>query len=158
MKKILLTLAPAMILFASCKTGNIKEPEYREIRNVSIKDVGLLKTTAGLDIVYYNPNNFGVQLNDADGDVYIDNILLGRFSLDEKVDVKKRREFIVPAILKLNNISAFINHQDIWNKNQATIRIEGKARMKKSGYSTDVPFKYEGMQDIQKLKELVIKK
>ena len=158
MKKILLTIAPAMILFASCKTSNIQEPEYREIRNVSIKDVGLLKTTAGLDIVYYNPNNFGVQVNDADGDVYVDNILLGRFSLDEKIDVKKRKEFVVPAILKLNNLNAFINHQEIWNKKEAKIRIEGKARMKKAGYSTDVPFKYEGMQDIEKLKELVLKK
>src|SRR6187401_3479841 len=97
MKKILLTLAPAIILFASCKTSNIQEPEYREIRNVSIKDVGLLKTTAGLDLIYYNPNNFGVQLNEADGNVYVDNILLGRFSLDEKIDVKKRKEFVVPA-------------------------------------------------------------
>jgi len=116
MKKILLTLAPAIILFASCKTSNIQEPEYREIRNVSIKDVGLLKTTAGLDLIYYNPNNFGVQLNEADGNVYVDNILLGRFSLDEKIDVKKRKEFVVPATLKLNNLNAFINHQEIWNK------------------------------------------
>lgn len=158
MKKILLTIAPAIILFASCKTANIKEPEYREIRNVSIKDVGLLKTTAGLDIVYYNPNNFSVQLNDADGEVYVDNILLGRFSLDEKVDVKKRREFVVPALLKLNNLNALINHQELWNKKQAKIRIEGTARMKKAGYSTDVPFKYEGMQDIEKIKELVKKR
>ena len=158
MKKILLTLAPAIILLVSCKTSNIKEPEYREIRDVRIKDVGLLKTTAGLDIVYYNPNNFGVQVNDADGNVYVDNILLGRFSLDEKVDVKKHKEFVVPASLKLNNLNAFLNHQELWNKKEAKIRIEGKARMKKAGYSTEVPFKYEGMQDIEKLKELVLKK
>ena len=158
MKKILLTLAPAMILFASCKTSNIREPEYREIRDVRIKDAGLLKTTAGLDIVYYNPNNFGVQVNDADGDVYVDNILLGRFSLDEKIDVKKHKEFVVPAVLKLNNLNAFINHKEIWNKKEAKIRIEGRARMKKAGYSTDVPFKYEGIQNIENLKELVLKK
>jgi LEA14-like dessication related protein len=117
-----------------------------------------LKTTAGLDIVYYNPNNFGVQVNDADGDVYVDNILLGRFSLDEKIDVKKHKEFVVPAILKLNNLNAFINHKEIWNKKEAKIRIEGRARMKKAGYSTDVPFKYEGIQNIENLKELVLKK
>jgi LEA14-like dessication related protein len=158
MKKILLTLAPAIILFASCKTANIKKPEYREFRNISIKDVGLLKTTAGLDIVYYNPNNFGVQINDAAGDVYIDNILLGRFDLDEKVEVKKRREFVVPALIKINNLSALTNHKDIWNKKQAKIRIEGKARVKKAGYSTEVPIHYEGMQDIEKLKDIFSKK
>jgi LEA14-like dessication related protein len=154
MKKILYTLAPALFLLASCKTSNIKEPEYREIRDVKIKDVGLLKTTAGLDIVYYNPNSFGVQINDAIGDVYVDNIHLGRFDLDEKVEVRKRREFVVPALIKINNLSALANHRDIWNKKQARIRIEGKARVKKSGFSVEVPIKYEGMQDIEKLKEL----
>jgi len=158
MKKIIFTLTPVLLFLVSCKTSNIQEPEYREIRDVRIKDVGLLKTTAGLDLVYYNPNSFGVQINDADGNVYIDNILLGRFDLDEKVEVKKRREFVVPAIIKLNNLNAFVNHKDIWNKKQAKIRIEGKARVKKSGYSTEVPINYEGMQDIEKLKEIFSKK
>lgn len=158
MKKIIFTLTPVLVLLVSCKTANIKEPEYREIRDVRLKDVGLFKTTAGLDIVYYNPNSFGVQINDAAGDVYIDNILLGRFDLDDKVEVKKRREFVVPALLKINNLSALTNHRDIWNKKQAKIRIEGKARVKKSGFSTEVPINNEGVQDIEKLKELVSKK
>lgn len=158
MKKILLAFAPFLFVLVSCKTGNIKEPEYREIRDVRIKDVGLLKTTAGLDIVYYNPNSFGVQINDAAGDVYIDDIHLGRFDLDEKVEVKKRREFVVPALIKINNLNAFTNHKDIWNKKQAKIRIEGKARVKKSGFSTEVPIRYEGMQDIEKLKEMFPRK
>jgi LEA14-like dessication related protein len=158
MKKIFFTLSPVLLFLASCSTSNIKEPEYREIRDVRLKDVGLFKTTAGLEIVYYNPNSFGVQINDAAGDVYIDNILLGRFDLDQKVEVKKRREFVVPASLKINNLTALTKHKDIWNKKQAKIRIEGKARVKKSGYSTEVPINYEGIQDIEKLKELVSKK
>ena len=93
MKKILFTLAPAVLFLASCKTSEIREPEYRDIRDVRITDVGLFKTTAGLNLVYYNPNAFKVQLNDASGDVYIDNIHLGRFKLDEKVQVSSVQKF-----------------------------------------------------------------
>jgi len=154
MKKLILNLAPAILLLASCKTSDLKEPEYRDIRDIRVIDVGLLKTTAGLNLVYYNPNNFGLTVNDAAGDVYIDNIHIGRFELDDKVQVSKRREFVVPALIKVNNLSAITNHKDIWNKKEAKIRIEGPARVKKSGFTKEVPIRYEGMQNIEKLKSI----
>lgn len=157
MKRLLLMLAPVSLLLVSCKTGQIREPEYREIRGVRIMDVDLLHTTAGLDLVYYNPNDFGVQINEARGDVYIDGMHLGRFGMDDKVQVGKRKEFVVPAVIKLDNISAIKNHRDIWNKENAVIRIEGIARLKKSGYTKEIPIKYEGMQNIQQLKSIVKK-
>ena len=155
MKKLLLLLAPAFLFFISCKTGQIRGPEYREIRGVRIMDVDLLHTTAGLDLVYYNPNDFGVQLNEASGDVYIDGMHLGRFGINDKVKVGKRTEFVVPAVIKLDNISAIRNHKDIINKQEAVIRIEGFARVKKSGYSKEVPIRYEGRQNIEKLRSIV---
>lgn len=155
MKKILLMLAPAIILLVSCKSGNIKEPEYREIRNIRLMDVGLLQTTAGLDLVYYNPNNFGVQLSDARGDVYIDDMYFGRFSIQDKVAVRKHDEFIVPAVIKMDNIGAIKNHRDIWKKKTAVIRIEGFATMRKAGFNKQVPIKYEGTQDLERLRSIV---
>jgi LEA14-like dessication related protein len=157
MKRILLTLVPAILLLAACKTSRIQEPEYREIRGVRIMDVDLLHTTAGLDLVYYNPNDFNVQLNEVRGDVYIDGVRLGRFGINDKVDVRKRREFVVPAVIRLDNISAIKNHRDIWKKKDAVIRIEGIARVKRSGYVKDVPINYEGKQNIEQLRSLVSK-
>ena len=155
MKRLILVLAPAALFFASCQSGNIKEPEYREIRDVHIMDVGLLQTTAGLDLVYYNPNDFGVQLANARGDVYIDDMFFGRFGIQDKVMVRKHQEFIVPAIIKMDNISAIKNHREIWKKKQAMIRIEGFATMKKAGFNKEVPIKYEGIQDIERLRAIV---
>jgi len=155
MKRLILVLAPAALFLASCKSGNIKEPEYREIRDVRIMDVGILQTTAGLDLVYYNPNDFGVQLANARGDVYIDDMFFGRFGIQGKVAVRKHQEFIVPAIIKMDNISAIKNHREIWKKKQAMIRIEGFATMKKAGFNKEVPIKYEGIQDIERLRAIV---
>ena len=155
MKRLLLFLAPAALFLGSCKSERIKEPEYREIQNVRIMDVGLLQTTAGLDLVYYNPNDFGVTLSEARGDVYIDNMFFGRFGISDKVSVRKHQEFIVPTVLKMDNISAVKNHRDIFKKKQAMIRIEGFATVKKAGFNKEVPIKYEGIQDIERLRSLV---
>jgi LEA14-like dessication related protein len=157
MKALLFTFGLAFIFLSSCSTARVQEPEYRDIRNLSLRDVGVLTSTAGIELIYYNPNNFGLQLTDARGDVYIDNAYLGRFDLGEKVDVKKRSEFIVPALIKVDMIGAILNQRDIFKKKEALVRIEGFARVKKAGFSKDVPIKYEAMQNIERLRTLVSK-
>jgi len=155
MKRLILIVAPAALFLVSCKSENIKEPEYREIQNVRITEVGLLQTTAGLDLVYYNPNDFGVTLSQARGDVYIDNMYFGRLNISDKVAVRKHQEFIIPVELKIDNISAVKNHSDIFKKKQALIRIEGFATLQKAGFNKEVPIKYEGIQDIERLRAIV---
>ena len=156
MKTIISTLGLGIVLFlSSCKSSDVQEPEYRDIRNIRLVDVGVLQSTAGIDLIYYNPNNFGVTLSEARGDVYIDNEYLGRFSLEEKVQVGKRSEFVVPALIKLDMIGAFKNHRDLYKKKEALIRIDGVARVKKSGFSKDVPIKYESIQNLEKFRAMV---
>lgn len=155
MKRLLLILIPVAIFLVSCKSGNIKEPEYREIQNVHIEKVGLLQTTAGFDMVYYNPNDFGVQLTNARGDIYIDNMYFGRFTIKDKVSVRKHQEFIVPALIQMDNVSAIKNHKEIFQKKQAVIRIEGFATVRKAGFTKEVPIKYDGIQGLERLRAIV---
>lgn len=155
MKTIISTLALGVVLLSSCGTANIKEPEYRDIREIKLIEVGLLQSTAGIDLVYYNPNNFSVQLSEARGDVYVDNAYLGRFSLDDKVRVGKRSEFIVPAVIKLDMIGAIKNQREILKKKEVLVRIDGIARVKKAGVSRDLPIKFEAMQNIERFRSLI---
>ena len=155
MKRLIFTLIIGTIFFASCKTGNVREPEYRDIRNIRLVQLGVLQSTAGVDLIYYNPNNFGVELSDARGDVYIDDQYLGRFGLDEEVQVGKRSEFLVPAIIKVDMLGAVLNHRELYKKKEAMIRIEGLARVRKAGITKDIPIKYEQMQNIEKFRSLV---
>jgi LEA14-like dessication related protein len=157
MKRITFTLLAGLVLLASCGSRDIKEPEFRDIQNVHLVDVGLLQTTAAIDLVYYNPNNTAVQLTDARGDVYVDNAYLGHFTLGDKVQVGKRLEFIVPALIKLDNIGAIKNQKDILKKKDVLIRINGTARVKKSGFSQEVPISYESMQSVDRLRSIVIR-
>lgn len=158
MKSIISTLTVlfiGLVFISSCKSENVKEPEFRDISNVRLVELGVLQSTAGIDLIYYNPNNFGVQLSEARGDVYVDNAYLGRFGLEEKVQVGKRSEFVVPALIKLDMIGAVKNQRELLKKKEVLVRIDGIARVKKAGFSRDVPIKYEAMQNIEKLRSLV---
>ena len=155
MKTMIPAILISLIVFSSCGTANVKEPEYRDIREVRLLELGLLQSTAGVDLIYYNPNNFGVQVTEARGDVYIDNAYLGRFGLDEKVQVPKRSEFIVPAIVKLDMIGAIKNQREIIKKKEAMVRIEGVARVKKAGITREIPIHFESLQNIERFRTLI---
>jgi LEA14-like dessication related protein len=156
MKTFISTLFLGLIvILASCGTSNVKEPEYRDIRDVRLVDFGVLNSTAGVDFVYYNPNDFGVTIADARGDVYLDGHYFGRFSLANNVSVKKRSEFVIPALIKVDMIGAIKNQREIFKKKEAVIKIDGFATVKKSGFSKDIPIKYESLQNIEKFRSLV---
>src|SRR5688500_1858755 len=107
MKTLSTILVAATLHLGACQsTRNLSEPEFRDISDVRVIEVGLLKTTAGANMIYYNPNNTGIQLSSARGDVYIENTYFGSFTLDQEVAVRKRSEFILPVTLKIDNLNA----------------------------------------------------
>ncbi len=157
MKTVISTLALALIVvFSSCRsTRDVSEPEFRDISNIRLVKVGVLQTTAGADLVFYNPNDFGISLANARGDVYLDNSFFGRFELADRVSVRKHSEFVVPVTFKLDNIGAIRNQRDIYKKKEAMLRIDGYALVKKSGFSKEIPIRYEHMQNIDRLRSIV---
>ena len=145
----------ALIILSSCGTNNVKEPEYRDIRNIRLINLGPLQSTAAVDLVYYNPNSFGVQVTAARGDIYIDSSYFGQFELDEKVQVKKRSEFILPATVKVDMIGVIKNQGELYKKKEALVKIQGTAMVKKSGFSKEIPISYEHMENIERFRTLV---
>ena len=155
MKSVLTVLTVALVVLSSCGTNNVKEPEYRDIRNIRLISLGPLESTAGVDLIYYNPNDFGVQVSMARGDIYVDNNYFGKFELNDKVSVKKRSEFILPATVKVDMVGAVKNQRDLYKKKEALVKIEGMATVKKAGFSKDIPIKFEQIEDLGKFRTLV---
>jgi LEA14-like dessication related protein len=157
MKKTIIAIASTTIVLSACRSSNVQEPEFRDVQNVRLVNVGVLNSTAGVDLVYYNPNKFSVQLTSARGDVYVDNNYLGKFSLNDKVSISKNSEFIIPAMISVDNLGLLKNQKDIYKKKEVMIRIEGMAQLKKAGLTKSVPVKYEGLQNLDKFRSLVSK-
>jgi LEA14-like dessication related protein len=156
MKTLSTILVAVALIFASCQSArNVSEPEFRDISDIRLIEVGLLKTTAGANMIYYNPNNFGINLSSARGDVYVENVYFGSFDLNQEVRVNKRSEFILPVTLKIDNINALKDQGNILKKKEALVRIEGFALVRKSGFSKEIPIRYEQMQNVDRLRALI---
>ena len=56
-----------LVLLPSCRT---KGYGFREIRNVGIESLGFTSSKLTAELEYYNPNNFGLELNRTDVDVF----------------------------------------------------------------------------------------
>lgn len=149
-------LVASVLIFSACSSvKNVSQPEFRDIGDVTLIETGLLKTTVGANMIYYNPNNFGIKLSSARGDVYLDNMYFGTFDLAEQVQVKKHAEFVLPVMLKIDNISALKNNVDIFKKKEALVRIEGHALVNKAGFSKDIPIRFEQVQNLDRLRAIV---
>jgi LEA14-like dessication related protein len=156
MKTLSTIVIISALLFGACQGAkNVSQPEFRDISNVRVMEIGLLNTTAGANMIYYNPNNFGIQLSSARGDVYIENKYFGSFTLDQEVAVRKRSEFMLPVTIKIDNLNAMKDQGNILKKKEAMVRIEGFAFVRKAGFSKEIPIRYEQMQNIDRLRALV---
>lgn len=155
MKTMIFTLGITAIFLTSCKAyKEIQQPEFRDVQNVRLIDMGLLESKAGADLVFYNPNAFNVTLTSARGDIYVDNKYIGRFETSDKVAIKKRNEFIIPTTLKLDNVSLLRDQNEIYKKKEVLIRVDGTARFNKSGIGKEMPIRYERMESVDKLRTI----
>jgi len=108
--------------------------------------LGFASSTIKVDLLYYNPNNFGLQLKDTDLDVYLDSNYLGHSAQEYQITIPKRAEFILPFEVNvdmknmLKNALSTIIGKEVWVKVTGTVRL-GKANIFKT-----FPVNYEGLQ------------
>ena len=57
-----------------------------------------------------------------------------------------------------DNIGAIKNQNEIYKKKEVMIRIDGVASLSKTGFSKEIPIKYEKMESVDKLRSLVSRK
>lgn len=134
------------IVVTSCRTP--KDLEFREFKNLKLENMGFSSSRVSVDLIYYNPNNFGLELKQTDFDVYIDKNFLGHSAQDLQVSVKKRNEFVLPLKLDLdmknlikNGLTAFLNKT-------VTIRVVGKVKVGKAGVFKSFPVDYSTIQTL----------
>ena len=141
MKTCFIFFILCIILF-SCASP--KDFEYREVRNIKLDKFGFDKTSLALDLVYFNPNNFGVDLKKVDADVYIDNKYLGKMNLDTSMHISKKSDFILPSKISLDIKELYKNALNLIASNEVLVTVKGTTRVGKAGLFRTVPFTYEG--------------
>ncbi|HRE38204.1 MAG TPA: LEA type 2 family protein [Chitinophagaceae bacterium] len=147
----LIASLPLQIAFVLASCGSIKEPDLRGIENVRVDKINSATSTMRLDLRYFNPNKFRVKLKNASGDAWLEGKKLGSFSLDSAVNVSPKSDFTLPVTLEVDMKRVLSNTLTLLLSNEVTLKIDGTARIGKSGITINYPLKYEGKQKLSEL-------
>jgi LEA14-like dessication related protein len=134
----------ALLLFTVFSCAKPQSFDYRDIRNFKVDKLGFDKSTISMELVYFNPNNFGVQLRKVDCDVYIEDKYLGKYLLDTLMDIPKKAEFVLPSKMDVDMKNVFKNTFSVLFGKDVLIKVKGTTRVGKGGVYINVPVNYEG--------------
>jgi len=120
--------------------------EYRGMQNLKIDSIGLESSKISLELVYFNPNNFGVDLRNVNCDVYINHNYLGKYVLDTVMHIARRSEFSIPSSMNVDMKNIFKNAIGTFLSRQVLVEIKGSTKVGKSGFFITVSFTYSAME------------
>jgi LEA14-like dessication related protein len=148
MKTIRLLLLLLLVVFiTSCSRP--KDLQYRDVRNFSVKSLGIRETTIGLDMEYYNPNNFSLQMKGGNIDVFMNDQYLGKAALDNKITIPKLNTFLIPVALTVDLKSMLTNSLQLLVKKDVTIKMKGFVKVGKGGVFINVPVDFVTQQRVE---------
>lgn len=136
-----------MLLLLSCAAP--KAFEYRDVRNVKLDKMGFDKTTLNMELVYFNPNKFGLELKKVDAEVYIDNHYLGKMILDTNMHIPKNQEFVLPSKIAIDLKGLYKNALNLMISNEVLVSVKGTTKVGKAGMFKTVPFTYEARHQMK---------
>jgi LEA14-like dessication related protein len=128
--------------FYSCKKP--QSFDYKDLKNFRLENVGADKARVSMDLVYFNPNNYGVNLKNVNCDIFLDSSFVGKFVLDTMMRIPKNSEFTVPAKMDVDVKNIFKNSLNLLFNKDVKIAAKGSTRVGKGGLYVTIPFNYEG--------------
>ncbi len=117
--------------------------EYREVKHVQLKHLGLSKTAVNLDLTYYNPNDYGVNLKKVDCEIFLNQSYLGKYLLDTSMHIAGKSVFVIPVSVEFNMGDILKRGTSIFLNKEALIGVKGTTRVGKMGIYRNIPIQYE---------------
>jgi LEA14-like dessication related protein len=139
---LLLSLLFTFVFMSSCREP--KELEYRDFKNLSSEKLGFSSSVFNIDLVYYNPNNFGLDLKRTNLDIYIDNNYLGHTEQDYQIHIPKRGEFTLPVKIDVDMKNAYKNALPALFGKEVMLKVTGKIKIGKANVYKTFDVNYEG--------------
>ena len=120
--------------------------EYKTYHNFSVEKLGFNTSAIKLDLEYYNPNNFGMQLKNSDLDIFIDGNLFGHSSFDTLIRIPRRDTFLLPVKFDVEMQNIFKNALSTLMGKEVIVKLTGKLRIGKANLFMTLPVNYESKQ------------
>jgi len=145
-------LLPLLLVLLGTGCAQVRDPEFKRVGNFKMKSIDLSKTTIGFNVTYFNPNNFGVTVKEAQADVYLDSTYLGKFSQDSTVAVYKNADFTIPFSGAIPLKTALQLDLKNLSEKEVTLRADGSVRVGKAGIFVTRPVHYSARQRLNELR------
>jgi Late embryogenesis abundant protein len=144
MKKFHGWILACTLVFLSCSSP--KALEYKTYHNFAISKLGFNNSTIRLDLEYYNPNNYGLQLRSTDLDIFVNGNLLGHSAMDTLIRIPKRDTFSIPVAFDVDMQNFYKNAFNTLTGKEVLIKLTGKVRVGKANVFMSFPVNYESKQ------------
>jgi LEA14-like dessication related protein len=148
MKRFITPLPSLLLLFifflSSCREP--KDLVYKEFKNLSTEKLGFSSSVIKVDLVYYNPNNFGLELKRTDLDVFIDGNFLGHTSQEYQIHIPRKGDFTLPLKIDVDMKNVYKNALPTLLGKEVLVKLTGKVKLGKAGVYKSFPVNYESKQ------------
>lgn len=148
-KKLVLLVAPLLVLVVSC--AKPKGFDYLGFEQVKVLSWGLKESVVGFQVKLYNPNNYKMQLREANVDIHLNGTFLGHSDFDTLLLIPGNDTFYVPVKMTVETSSAIQGLMASARDTAVIIKIDGKARIGKGGLFFNYPIRYEGKPNLVQL-------
>jgi LEA14-like dessication related protein len=148
MRKLSLVVLLPLVAVACAKPTGFN---YLGVKNFKVMQFGLKKSTVGADAEFYNPNKYPVTMKGGSVDVYVNNNFFGKTTLDSTIQVPKKDTFLLPIVLNVDmSATAMGLIQTLASgADSVFIKLDGSAKIGRSGIFINYPIRYQGMQKIR---------
>jgi Late embryogenesis abundant protein len=141
---LLFPIICTLLIMTSCRAP--KELEYRSFKNFSSEKLGFSSSIFKVDLIYFNPNNFGLELKRTDLDIYIDNNYLGHTQQDYQIHIPRKSEFTLPIKVEVDMKNAYKNAFPALLGKEVLVKIVGKVKLGKANVYKTFNVNYESKQ------------
>ncbi len=140
----------SFLILTSCHAP--KDLVFKDFNGLTVDKMSFSGAALRVNLVYYNPNNFGLQLNRTDLDIFVDSTYLGHSAQDIQVAVPKRADFSIPLKVDLDMKNLLKNGLTSFLNRNVAVRVKGSVKLGKAGVYKSFPVDYTSMQNFSMFK------
>ncbi len=142
-----------VVVLSSCQKP--KDLVFKDYKNLKIDKLSFAGAALNVDLIYYNPNKFSLQVNRSDLDIFVDSTFLGHSSQNIQVTVPKKADFVLPLKVDLDVKNLLKNGMSgvssLFNKD-VKVRFLGSIKLGKMGVYKTFKVDYTTVQNFSMFK------
>ena len=138
MKKWIVAVCLPVLVLTAC---NFEEPDFGEVGNFQLQKLEGSHIECSVDVQVDNPNAIGFKVKKVSADVQMEDQMVGKVKLNEKIKVKRKsnKTYTVPLIIDLEN-GALITLMKNAGKKEVPVTIKGIDKGSVLGISKKLEF------------------